>query len=120
MADLTKRLQAHTPPSDSLNSKMDPARLTLPQSIKLDWIHKSYVVYLHPSGQYEDATEVLEKIPAPLKVIRHIRPKYACRCCERIFQAAAPDLSMAKGHSINRVDELLPWNWQHSRVKLAA
>jgi transposase len=53
-------------------------------------------------------------------VIRHIRPKYACRCCERIFQAAAPDLSMAKGHSINRVDELLPWNWQHSRVKLAA
>ena len=51
MADLTKRLQAHTPPSDSLNSKMDPARLTLPQSIKSDWIHKSYVVYLHPSGQ---------------------------------------------------------------------
>ena len=27
---------------------------------------------------------------------------------------------MAKGHSINRIDELLPWNWQRSRVKLAA
>ena len=27
---------------------------------------------------------------------------------------------MAKGHSINRFDELLPWNWRQSRVKLAA
>jgi len=27
---------------------------------------------------------------------------------------------MVKGHSINRLDELLPWNWQRSRVKLAA
>jgi transposase len=27
---------------------------------------------------------------------------------------------MAKGQSINRIDELLPWNWQRSRVKLAA
>jgi transposase len=45
----------------------------------------------------EDVTEVLEKIPARLKVIRHIRPKYACRCCERIFQAAAPNLPIEKG-----------------------
>jgi len=27
---------------------------------------------------------------------------------------------MAKGHSINRIGEVLPWNWQQSRVKLAA
>jgi transposase len=45
----------------------------------------------------EDVTEVLEKIPARHKVIRHVRPKYACRCCERIFQAAAPDLPIEKG-----------------------
>ena len=49
--DLTKRLQDRTPPSDSLNSKMDPARLTLPRSIKPDLQHKNYVVYLHPFGQ---------------------------------------------------------------------
>ena len=27
----------------------------------------------------EDVTEVLDKIPARLKVIRHVRPRYACR-----------------------------------------
>ncbi|RZL41030.1 MAG: IS66 family transposase, partial [Variovorax sp.] len=27
----------------------------------------------------EDVTEVLEKLPARLKVIRHVRPRYACR-----------------------------------------
>ena len=45
----------------------------------------------------EDVTEVLEKIPARLKVIRHIRPKLSCRCCERIVPAPAPDLPIEKG-----------------------
>ena len=45
----------------------------------------------------EDVTEVLEKIPARLKVIRHIRPKLSCRCCERIIQAPMPDLPIEKG-----------------------
>jgi transposase len=42
-------------------------------------------------------TEVLEKIPARLKVIRHVRPKYACRLCEKIFQAPVPELPIEKG-----------------------
>jgi transposase len=45
----------------------------------------------------EDVTEVLEKIPARLKVIRHIRPKLSCRSCERILQAPAPELPIEKG-----------------------
>jgi len=45
----------------------------------------------------EDVTEVLEKIPARLRVIRHIRPKLSCRSCERILQAPAPDLPIEKG-----------------------
>ena len=44
-----------------------------------------------------DVTEILEKIPARLKVIRHIRPKLSCRCCERIMQASMPDLPIEKG-----------------------
>lgn len=51
----------------------------------------------HLSKIGEDVTEVLEKIPARLKVIRHVRPKLSCRCCERIVQAPAPDLPIEKG-----------------------
>ncbi len=45
----------------------------------------------------ETTTEVLEKIPAKLKVIRHVRPRYACRLCEKVFQAPAPELPIEKG-----------------------
>lgn len=45
----------------------------------------------------EDVTEVLEKIPARLKVIRHVRPRYACRVCEGVFQAPAPELPVERG-----------------------
>ena len=45
----------------------------------------------------EDVTEVLERGPTPLKVIRYIRPIYACRACEMVTQAPAPDLPILKG-----------------------
>ena len=45
----------------------------------------------------EDVTEVLEKIPARLKVIRHVRPRYACRACEAMLQAPAPALPIERG-----------------------
>jgi transposase len=45
----------------------------------------------------ETTTEVLEKIPARLKVIQHVRPKYACRLCEQVFQAPAPALPIERG-----------------------
>ena len=38
----------------------------------------------------EDVSEVLERIPSRFLVLRHVRVKLACTCCERIVQAAAP------------------------------
>src|SRR6267142_5830256 len=38
----------------------------------------------------EDVSEILEYVPASLKVIQYIRPKLACASCDRIVQAAAP------------------------------
>ena len=45
----------------------------------------------------EDVTEVVETIPAQLKVIRYVRPKLACRACQAVFQAPSPDLPISKG-----------------------
>ena len=39
----------------------------------------------------EDVSETLDRIPATLRVLRTIRPKYACRACESgVTQAPAP------------------------------
>jgi transposase len=39
----------------------------------------------------EDVSEALDRVPARLRVLRTIRPKYACRSCEGpVVQAAAP------------------------------
>jgi transposase len=45
----------------------------------------------------EDVAEMLEYIPERFKVIRHVRPKYACGACETIVQAAAPERPIARG-----------------------
>jgi transposase len=45
----------------------------------------------------EDVTEVLEYVPASFKVIRHVRPKLACRACEIIVQEPMPFLPIARG-----------------------
>ncbi|BBQ02415.1 transposase (plasmid) [Burkholderia sp. SFA1] len=38
----------------------------------------------------EDVAEQLEYVPASFRVIRHVRPKFACVCCDHIAQAPAP------------------------------
>lgn len=63
-AHLPREIVVHEPDITCHCNNCDPARL-----VKLGG----------------SATEVLDKIPARLKVIRHLRPKYACRVCETIF-----------------------------------
>ncbi len=40
---------------------------------------------------------MLEYVPARFKVIRHVRPKLACGCCERIVQVPAPSRPIDRG-----------------------
>ena len=45
----------------------------------------------------EDVAEQLEFVPSSFRVIRHVRPKLACKCCDTIVQAPAPNRPIARG-----------------------
>jgi transposase len=66
----------------------------------------------------EDVTEVLDYVPARFRVIRHVRPRMACRACEQIRQAPAVDLPLPKVMAssallahlvVSRFCDHLPW-----------
>jgi transposase len=50
---------------------------------------------LHVIG--EDVSEVLDYVPAQFKVVRHVRPRFACRACESIHQVPMPSLPIERG-----------------------
>lgn len=50
---------------------------------------------LHLIG--ESVSEMLDHVPAQLRVLRIRRPKYGCRSCGTIHQAPAPERPIAKG-----------------------
>jgi transposase len=45
----------------------------------------------------EDVSEMLEIVPARFKVIRLVRPKLSCKCCQRIVQMPAPVRPIDRG-----------------------
>lgn len=45
----------------------------------------------------EDVSEMLEYVPASFMVIRQVRKKLACGCCDKIVQAEAPSRPIARG-----------------------
>jgi len=47
----------------------------------------------------EDVSEQLEYKPASFRVIRHVRPKYSCTCCNSIVQAPAPSRPITRSYA---------------------
>ena len=47
----------------------------------------------------EDVTEVLDYMPGRFRVLRHVRPRWSCRSCERITGAPAPSLPIRRGRA---------------------
>ncbi|MBV8573542.1 MAG: IS66 family transposase [Acetobacteraceae bacterium] len=47
----------------------------------------------------EDVTEVLDYVPGHFQVIRHVRPKYACKACDAITQSPAPAMPTPRGRA---------------------
>ena len=56
---------------------------------------------LHSIG--ESVSEMLDWVPAQLRVVRIRRPKYGCRDCGTIHQAPAPERAIAKGLATPRL-----------------
>jgi transposase len=45
----------------------------------------------------EDVSEQLEYVPESFKVIRHVRPKFACSACQQVIEAPAPARPIERG-----------------------
>ena len=99
------RVEAKLAPEDApaARSSSRTDRPSLPghlprQDIRLDLEHQACPCCgggLHLIG--ETVSEVLDHVPARLRVIRICRPRYGCRACGTIHQAPAPERPIAKG-----------------------
>jgi len=47
----------------------------------------------------EDVTEVLDYVPGHFRVLRHVRPKYACAVCDTTSQAPAAAMPTPRGRA---------------------
>ena len=97
--------EAAQPPSTRTDSKprSRPARKPLPEDLP-----REVITHLPPRDccpdcggalrQFgEDVSEQLERIPATYKVIRHVRPKFACAACDHVVEAPAPARPIERG-----------------------
>lgn len=84
-------------------AKVRPRRKPLPEHLRReDVTHTPEHEYCPACGgslkQFgEDVSEQLEYVPESFKVIRHVRPKFACTACERVVEAPAPSRPIERG-----------------------
>jgi transposase len=99
------RIEARLPvmPPSARSSEPTPRRPKLPDHLPREDVHLDVGGeacpgcggVLHAVG--ESVSEMLDYVPARLRVLRIRRPKYGCRACGTIHQAAAPERPIAKG-----------------------
>jgi len=97
------RVEAKLPPVTTKPDKPEQERPSLPahlqrEDVRLDIEGEACPCCggaLHLIG--ETVSEMLDHVPARLRVIRICRPRYGCRACGTIHQAPAPERPIAKG-----------------------
>ena len=98
----TEATQASSTQADS-KRRSRPARKPLPEDLPREVITHLPAHNCCPDcggalRQFgEDVSEQLERIPASFKVIRHVRPKFACAGCESVVEAPAPARPIDRG-----------------------
>jgi len=101
--EVAEAQQASSPRSDSKPRSSRPRRKPLPADLPREVITHMPEHDCCPGcgGQLrqfgEDVSEQLERIPATYKVLRHVRPKFACAGCDRVVEAPAPARPIAYG-----------------------
>jgi hypothetical protein len=89
------------PPATTVENK--PARRPLPSSLpRVTRTHAPRHETCPDGGGAlrhlgEDVSEMLEDVPGHFEVIRFVRPKLSCACCERIVQEPAPSRPIDRG-----------------------
>ena len=97
------RVEATLPSTTVKTPRSWPDRPSLPtylprEDMRLDLEHQACPCCggeLHVIG--ETVSEMLDHVPARLRVIRICRPRYGCLACGTIHQAPAPERPIAKG-----------------------
>ncbi len=111
-ADIASAEANHTVPSASdpdPESRAAPRRLTLADHLLREDVRLDVESHdcpgcggrLHLIG--EATSEMLDWVPARLRVLRIRRPKYGCRACGTIHQVPAPERPIAKGLATPRL-----------------
>lgn len=101
--DALEAEQPSSPATDSRRRSSRPRRKPLPEDLPREIIthmpeHECCPDCGGTLRQFgEDVSEQLERIPATYKVIRHVRPKFACSGCDRVVEAPAPARPIERG-----------------------
>jgi transposase len=79
-----------------------PVRRALPQHLpREEIVHTPSCICPECGGELrrlgEEVSEILERVPAQFKVVRHVRVKLSCARCQSIVQAPAPARPIARG-----------------------
>jgi transposase len=93
---------ARTPPPAAPSPKRQAVRQALPASLPRIDHHHEIVTHPCACGQPftrigQEVSEQLDCVPAQFFVLRHIRGKYACACCQTIQAVPMPAQMIDKG-----------------------
>lgn len=94
--------EATKPASSTPRTKGQAVRQSLPQNLpRIEYRYEIEETHCSCGSAFkrigEEISEQLDCVPAQFFVLRHIRGKYACTCCQTILAAAMPAQMIDKG-----------------------
>jgi len=91
-------------PTTSTDKPKKTARKTFPDHLPRETIEHGKRENCEQCGNVlskidDDVSEQLEFVPSSFRIIQHVRPKYSCKCCNTIVQAAAPSRPILRSYA---------------------